>query len=152
MGHRAIFFDGAGSLLWAFAFFLYLWLFGVSIPFIGLGLLSGAVFGVAVALKHTRSIEKNGEFRTTPMMFAFVVLLIIVVVLVGIYVFPTLGLEALVEMLNFVYSILPAFFASRIVVYLNWERKNARHILVDSMWVITKVYAAPELRGTQLAG
>jgi hypothetical protein len=152
MGHRAVFLDGAAGLIWAFACLLYFRLLGVSIGFIGLGLLSGAVFGAVVALKHVRSIEKNGEFRTTLKMFAFVVVWIIVVALVGIYVFPSLRLEALVQMLNFVYSILPAFFASRIVVYLNWERKNARHILFDSMWVITKVYAAPELRGRQLTG
>ncbi len=144
--------DGAAGLLWTFAFFVYFGLLGVSIPFSGLGFLSGAVYGVVVALKHTRSIEKSGEFRTTLRMFGFLVLWIIVVVLVAIYVLPTLRLEALSQMLNFVYAIPPAFYASRIFVYLNWERKNARHILFDSMWVITKVYAAPELRGRQLTG
>lgn len=152
MGHRAVFVDGAAGLLWAFACFIWLGVFGVNLPFIGLGLLLGAVYGAAVAVKQTRSIEKNGEFRTTLKMFAFFVLFVIVVVLVGIYVLPTLRLEALIQVTKVVYAIPPAFYASRIMVYLNWERKNARHVLFDSIWVITKVYAAPELRGRQLTG
>ena len=147
MGHRAVFLDGAAGVLWTLAWILFLRLIGASISFIGLGLLCGAIYGVVVALKHTRSIDKNGEFRTTGKMWAFVVLLVVVVVLIGVFLLPTLRLEVLIQLTGLVYAIPPAFYASRIMVYLNWERKNARHVLFDSMWVITKVYAAPELRG-----
>jgi len=149
MSHRAVFFDGAVCLLWVFACFLYLRLVGFNILIISIGLLSGVLYGAAVALKYIRSIEKNGEFRTTPKMLAFILLTIIIVVLVIIYVSPTLSFEAVIQMVNFIYPVLPAFYAARIIVYLSWERKNARRIVFDGLLVVTAVYAVPELRERQ---
>lgn len=149
MGHRLVFLDGVNCVLFAFICLLSLKLVNLNIALIDLGLLSGLLCGVAVARKYTRSIEKNGEFRTTPKMLAFLLLTVIIIVLVTIYVLPTLSFEAVIQMINFTYPIYPAFFAGRMILYLNWERKNARRILFDGLLVVTTVYAVPELRERQ---
>ncbi len=150
MGHRTVFFDGAFGLLWILMCFMYLGTVGANILPISLGVLSGLVYGAVVALKYTRSIEKTGEFRNTPRILAFALLAITIVALIAIiaiYLFPTFSLDIVIQMTNFTYSIFPGFYVARTIVYANWERKNARRILFDSIWIVTRVYAVPELRG-----
>jgi len=150
MGYRAVFFDGALGLLWFLVCFMYLGVLGANLLFISLGVLTGLVFGGLLALKYTRSIEKNGEFRNTRRTLAFALMAAIIVVLIGlfaIYFFPTFSLDAVIQLTNFVYPILPAFYVARTIVYLSWERKNARRILFDGLIYVSRVYAVPELRG-----
>jgi len=136
--------------LWAFVCFLYLEVVGFDILPIGLGILSGLVYGVAVALKYIRSIEKNGEFRMTLKILAFILLTVIIIVSIVIYFLPALRPEAVIQMINFIYPVIPAFYAARMILYLSWERKHVRRILFDGLLVVTRVYAFPELRGDSL--
>jgi len=144
---RAVFFDGVMALLWAFACFFFLGVVGVNVPIIFLGVLSGIIYGSAVALKYIGSIEKNREFRVTLKTWAVMLLAIIIAVPIFLYLFLSLGLEAGIIMINFIYPVLLAFYAARITLYLNWERKNARRIVFDGLLAVTRVYATPELKG-----
>ncbi len=110
-----------------------------------------SVYGAAVALKYTRSIEKNGEFRNTRRILAFTLLAVLIIILIGtilIYIFPSFSLDVVIQITNFEYPILLSFYVARTIVYLSWERKNVRRIVFDGLLVVTRVYAVPELRGT----
>jgi len=65
VGTRAVFLDGIVFLLWVFLCFCYLGVIGFNILLSGLGVVSGLVFGVAVALRYIRSLERKGEIRLT---------------------------------------------------------------------------------------
>jgi len=147
MRHRAVFFDGLMIPLWAFVCFLYLSLVGLDISLVGLGVIFGLVLGSAVALKYIGSIEKNGEYRVTLKTWAFLLLTIIIVLPIALYLLFSLGPEVGIQMINFIYPSIPALYAARMILYLNWERKHARRIVFDGLLVVTRVYAAPELRG-----
>jgi len=144
MRHRAVFFDGVMIPLWAFVCFLYLRLVGLDILLIGLGVLFGLICGAAVALKYIGSIEKKGEYRVTLKTWAFLLLTIIIVVSILLYLLFSLGLEVGIQMVSFLYPSIPALYATRMILYLNWERKHARRILFDGLLVVTSVYAVPE--------
>lgn len=139
MKPRAVFFDGVMILLWAFVCFIYVGIFGFNILFSGLGVVFGLVFGIPVALKQISSLEKNGEFKVTLKIGALMLLTIIIAESIAIYLIFSYGPIIGIPMLSFIYPYLPAFYAARIILYLNWERKNRRLILSD--W--TRVYVAP---------
>jgi len=48
-------------------------------------------------------------------------------------------------MLNFACPIILAFYAARMILYLDWERKHARRIFFEMPYglVLTRVYAVP---------
>jgi hypothetical protein len=135
---RAVFFDGIAFLLWTFACFIYLGIFGFNILLCGLGVVFGLVLGILVALKQISSLEKNGEFKVTLKIGALMLLTIIIAMPIAIYSIFSYGLRVGILMLSFIYPYLPAFYAARIILYLNWERKNQKLILSD--W--TRVYVA----------
>jgi len=139
---RAVFFDSVLFLIWTFACFIYLRAFGFRIAFGAFGLAAGFIFGVAVAIRQLRFIQEKGEFRATLKTWAFILLTIIVVVPIVLYLLSTLGLETGIQMISFIYPFIPALYAARIILYLNWEKKNQKHILFDGH-VLTRVYAAP---------
>jgi hypothetical protein len=136
---RAVFFDGIAFLLWAFACFIYLGIFGFNILLCGLGVVFGFVFGVLGAQKQISSLEKNGEFKVTRKIGALMLLTIIIAISVAIYLIFSYGLMVGIPMLSFIYPYLLAFYAARIILYLSWERKHRRLIFSD--W--TRVYVAP---------
>lgn len=149
MTHRAVFFDGVAFLLWAFLCFVYLGIYRFNILLSSLGVVFGLVFGAAVALKHISSIEKNGEFRVTLKAWAFLLLTIIIVVPIVLYLPISLGLEAGIQMVRFLYPSIPALYPAKIILYLNWERKHKKLILYDGL-VTTRVYAPQDLKGDNL--
>ena len=142
---RAVFVDGVTFLLWAFICFIYLGIYGFNILLSSGGVVFGLVYGVVLALRHIKNIEKNGEFRITRKILAFMLLAIIIIVPTALYLLFSLGLEAGIQMLNFACPIIPAFYAARMILYLDWERKHARRIFFEMPYglVLTKVYAVP---------
>jgi len=139
---RATFFDSVLCLLWAFLCFINLGVIGFDILRSVLGVVFGLVFGVVVALKHVKSIEKNGEFRATLKMLAFALLTGIILISIALYLLFSLGLEAGIQMASFIYPFIPALYAARVIVYLSWERRHKKLILFDGL-VLTRVYAVP---------
>jgi hypothetical protein len=135
---RVVFFDGVILLLWTFACFIYLGIFGFNILLCSLGVVFGFVFGILGALKQISSLEKNGEFKVTLKIGALMLLTIIIAIPIAIYSIFIYGTSAGFLMLSFIYPYLPAFYAARIILYLTWERKTRRLILYD--W--TRVYVA----------
>lgn len=142
MRTRAIFFDGILFLLWAFLCFINLRLVSFNILLSGLGVIFGLVFGVAIALRYIRSLEKNGEFRVTRKTWAFALLAIDIALGIALYFLFRLGLEAGIQMVSFLYPYIPAFYVARIAVYSNWERRHKKHISFDGL-VLTRVYTVP---------
>jgi len=145
---RAVFFDGLLFLLWTFLCFIYLGIFGFNILLCGLGVIFGLVLGISVALKQISSLEKNGEFKVTLKTGALMLLTIIIAIPIAIYLIFSYGLGVGIPMLSFLYPYLSAFYAARIILYLNWERKNQKIILSD----LTRVYAAPRNFEKSLSG
>ena len=136
---RVVFLDGLIVPLWAFVAFINLGIFGFNILLVCLGVVFGLVFGAAVALKQISSIEENGEFKATLKTWALALLAIIILISMVYFLF-SLGLEVRIQMLSLLYPFIPAPFAARIILYLNWERKHKRRILSDGL-VFTRVYA-----------
>jgi len=66
-------------------------------------------------------------------------LTIIIVMPISIYLIFNYGPTVGILMVGFIYPYLPAFYAARIILYLNWERKNQKLILSD----LTRAYVAP---------
>jgi hypothetical protein len=139
---RAIFLDGAVLLVWTFQCLIYLGIFGFNILLGSGGVVFGLVFGVALALKQISSIEKNGEFRATIKTWAYALLIIIIFVLSYIYLLFSLESEAVIQIFSFAYLALFVLYATRIILYLNWERKHRRLIFSDGL-VFTRVYSVP---------
>jgi len=150
-----IFLDAVAFLLWASICFFQFGIFGFNILLSGLGVVFGLGFGVAVALRQLSSLEKIGELRTTRKMWVFTLLTIIIVVSIVLYLVFILRVSLLpyvqilevslplyVQMQSFLYPILLALYAARIIFYLNWERKHKKFILFDG-FVFTKVYSVP---------
>lgn len=145
-------------MLWLFCFghpyvFFQFGIFGFNILLSGLGVVFGLVFGVAVALRQLSNLEKIGELRTTRKMWAFTLLTIIIVVSIVLYLVFILGaslalyvvllevsLPLYAQMQSFLYPILLALYAARIILYLNWERNHKKFIVFDAF---TKVYSVP---------
>jgi len=141
---RVVFLNAVALLLWAFICFFQFGIFGFNILLSSLGVVFGLGFGVAVALRQLSSLEKIGELRTTPKMWAFTLLTIIIVVSIVLYLVFSLGvsLALYVQMLSFLHPFLLALYASIIILYLNWERNHKKFILFDG-FVFTKVYSVP---------
>jgi hypothetical protein len=140
---RAVLLDGITFLLWTFVAFMNFGIFGVSgyswnILLSGLGVVFGLVLGISAALKQLSSVEKNGEFKVTLKIGALMLLTIIIAIPIAIYAIFSYGLRVAILMLSFIYPCLLAVYAARIIIYLNWERKNQELILSD--W--TRVYVA----------
>ena len=142
MGTRAVFLDGIVLPLWAFICFMNLGVFGFDIILSSLGIVSGLVFGVAVALRYIKSLEKKGEIRVTFKTLAFMLLTIGIALGIIIYLLFSFGLEAVIQMGHFLYPFVPALYGAQIVLYMNWERKHKKHIMFDGL-VFTRVYAVP---------
>ncbi|TEU06267.1 hypothetical protein E3I90_02620 [Candidatus Bathyarchaeota archaeon] len=143
MGTRAVFLDGIVFPLGVFLCFFYLGVFGFNILLSGLGVVFGLVFGVAVALRYIRILERKGEIRVTLKSLAFMLLTIGIVLGIALYLLFSLGLEAGIQIGSFIYPFFPALFGARIVLYMNWERKHKKHILFEGL-VFTRVYAVPK--------
>lgn len=139
---RVIFYDSVILLLWAFVCFFFLGTIGFNIVFDAFGLFTGFVFGAAVTLKQLSFLKEKGEIRVTLKTLAYVLLIIITVVPISLYLVLSLGLETGIKMLNFIYPSIPAFYAARIALYSNWERKHEKHILFKGP-MFTGVYAVP---------
>jgi len=142
VGTRAVFLDGIVLPLWAFICFMNLGVFGFDIILSSLGIVSGLVFGVAVALRYIKSLEKKGEIRVTFKTLAFMLLTIGIALGIIIYLLFSFGLEAVIQMGHFLYPFVPALYGAQIVLYMNWERKHKKHIMFDGL-VFTRVYAVP---------
>ena len=140
MGVRAIFLDAVVFLLYAFICFIYLGIYRFNILLSSLGFVFGLVFGVAAALKQISSLEKIGELRATLKTWAFMLLTIIILVPIALYLLFSLGPEAGIQMLSFIYPSIPALYTARIILFLNWERKHKRLILFEGL-VFTRIYA-----------
>lgn len=145
MGTRAVFLDGIVFLLGTYLCFAryYLGFIGFNILLSGLGVVFGLVFGVAVALRYIRSLERKGEIRVTLKSLAFMLLTIGIALGIALYLLFSLGLEAGIQIGSFIYPFFPALFGARIVLYMNWERKHKKHILFEGL-VFTRVYAVPK--------
>lgn len=151
MGTRAVFLDGIVFLLGVFLCFAryYLGFIGFNILLSGLGVVFGLVFGVAVALRYIRSLERKGEIRVTLKSLAFMLLTIGIALGIALYLLFSLGLEASQltkrssQIGSFIYPFFPALFGARVVLYMNWERKHKKHILFEGL-VFTRVYAVPK--------
>jgi len=124
MRYGAVFLDSAIFLLWAFICFIYQGIYRFNILLSSLGVVFGLVFGVAVALKQISSLEKIGELRTTLKTWAFMLLTIIILVPIALYLVFSLGPEVGIQMISFLYPSIPALYATVIILYLNWERKQ----------------------------
>jgi hypothetical protein len=140
---RAVLLDGVTFLLWTLVALMNFGIFGVSgyswnILLSGLGVVFGLVLGISAALKQLSSVEKNGEFKVTLKIGALMLLTIIIAIPIAIHAIFSYGLRVAILMLSFIYPCLLAAYAARIIIYLNWERKNQEFILSD--W--TRVYAA----------
>ena len=92
-----------------------------------------------IPLKQISSLEKNGEFKVTLKTGALMLLTIIIIIPIAIYLIFSYGPIVGIPMLSFLYPSIPAIYAARIILYLNWERKNQKLILSD----LTRVYVAP---------
>ena len=90
------------------------------------------------ALKQISSLEKNGEFKVTLKTGALMLLAIIIVIPIAIYSLFSYGPMVGIPMLSFIYPCVLALYVARIILYLNWERKNQKFILSDWM----RVYVA----------
>jgi peptidoglycan/LPS O-acetylase OafA/YrhL len=143
MGARAVLLEGVVLLLWAsLCFYYHVVVIGFDILFSILGVVSGLIIGTMVALRYLKSLEEKGEFQVTLKIGALTLLTLIIVIPIAIYLILSYGLIVGIPMLSFVYPCLPALYAARIILYLNWERKHKKHILFDGR-VLTRVYAAP---------
>jgi hypothetical protein len=148
---RVIFLFALALLLWAFVCLLQFGIYGFNILLSGLSIVFGFGSGVAVALKQLSRLEKIGELRPTPKMWAFTLLTITIVVSIVLYLVFSLGVSLLlyvqilgvslplfVQMLSFLYPFLLAFYVAIIIIYLNWERSHKKFILSDGF---SKVYS-----------
>jgi len=146
MRARVVFLDGVMILLWIFLNFFHLGIWGYNILFISLGVVFGSVFGVAVGLIQTGILEKKGKIRVNLLTIAFILGSFFISLGIALYLLFTLGLGAGIQMLSLLYPSVPAIYAGRMILYLNWERKHRRLILYDGL-VTTRVYAREDLKG-----
>ena len=143
MGYRVVFWDCLWFLVWALVCFILLKTFGFNILLSSLGVVFGLVYGITAVQWYIKGIEKNGEFRATRKMWAFLLLAIIVIVPLAVYSGLSFGLAGARQMISFVYPILLAFIATRIGLILNLERKQKKHILSKGFWILS-LYTSPE--------
>jgi len=137
---RAVFFDVVLFLLWAVLCFIYFGILGFSILLAALGIVSGLAFGVVVALVQLDNLEKKGVFRPALKAFALALLTLTIGLPIVLYILLTWGKEGGVQTVGFMYPFIPALYAARITLYLNWERRHDK--LLFSNW--TKIYVAPK--------
>jgi hypothetical protein len=144
MGYRAVFLDGVVFLLWASAYSVSLEIYGFNLLLGSFGAIVGLAYGGVITLWQLKIIEKNGELIATHKMWAFKLLEIIYIVpLVAYFVFG-FGLAVWErQMVSFACLIVAATHATHTGLFLNWERKQKKHILYEG-FLSGRVYASPE--------
>jgi Ca2+/Na+ antiporter len=145
MGYRAVFLDGVVFLLWAFACSVSFRNYGFNLLLGSFGVVFGLVYGGVITLRQLKIIEKNGELRATRKMWAFVLLAIIDIVPLVVYFAFSFGLAVWErQMVSFAFLIVAATHATQTGLFLNWERKQKKHILYEG-FLSGRVYASPEI-------
>lgn len=140
MKPRTVFFDGTLFLLWILVCFFDSTFVNFNVILSGFGVIFGLGLGVLIAWRQTCSLEIKGEYKAAlktlmltllvgvPMMFCLVFLLF------------SYGPAVGVPMVSFLLPAVPTVYASRIVFFLNWERKNKKLILYDLRY-LNRIYA-----------
>lgn len=145
MGYRAVFLDAVMFLLWAFACSVSFGTYGFNLLLGSFGVVFGLVYGGVITLWQLKIIEKNGELGVTRKMWAFRLLENIYVVPVVAYFVFSSGLAVWErQMVSFAFLIVAATHATQIGLFLNWERKQKKHILYER-FLSGRVYASPEI-------
>jgi FlaA1/EpsC-like NDP-sugar epimerase len=150
MAYRAVFVYCLAFLAWAYVGFTELWINGFNVLVGSFGGAIGLIFGVIVTQRQLKIIEKNSEFKATRKMWAIALLAIIVLLSLLVYfalAYFALYLVVMRQIASFVFLILPPFYATQIGLFLNWERKNRKHILFEGLGS-PRVYASPETERT----
>ena len=88
------------------------------------------------------TIKKNGEFKSTRKTWAFALLVIIVVVLLIIYVAFSFGMAGARQIMSLAYPFAVTVFATQTSLYLSWERRQKKQILLEGDWV-GRLYVSP---------
>jgi amino acid transporter len=146
VGYRVVFTYSFAFLAWVFVCLVELMIFGFNVLLGSFGGVIGLILGVLAALWQFKKIEKDGEFKATRKMWAFALLAVIVLVLSLTYftvAYFALYLALIRQIASFLFLILPPFYASQVGLFLNWERRQKRHILSDG-FMSTRVYAYPQ--------
>jgi uncharacterized membrane protein YqjE len=146
MGYRVVSIYGVAFVAWVYVCFIELWINGFNFLLGCLGGVVGLVCGFVQTQWQLKVIEKNGEFKATRKRLAVALLAIIVLVLLLAYfslVNFALYLAVARQMASFVFLILPLFYATQIGLFLNWERKQKKHIFSEGL-MSTRIYTSPE--------
>jgi hypothetical protein len=146
VGYKAVFTYGVAFLAWTWVCIIELSINGVNVLLGSFGGVVGLIFGVVATRWQLKIMVKNGEFKATRKMWILALLAIIVLVSLEVYfalVYFASYLAVGRQMASFVFPILSLFYATQIGLFLNWERKQKKHILSEG-FMSTRIYASSE--------
>jgi hypothetical protein len=101
------------------------------------GVIVGAVAGVAVTRRRLRFLAENAEVRTiTPRVLSTILFTVGgMFILLSFWVFfSILAIGSQLAVLDFMFPMLPALWASEAIMFLRWERKHRKLIFAEYGW------------------
>jgi len=114
-------------------------------PFIiVLGIAVGLLIGAPVYLRQLRDIEEKGEHRASLKIVVLQVLIVVIVVSVTLYLTYSSELSLLLKIFSFLFPLAIALVASRIVLFLRWEKSHKMLIMLEDSLALPKMYAVPK--------
>jgi hypothetical protein len=100
--------------------------------------------------RQIRIIEEKGELKSTLTTWAWAIGFAFVIaglVLLGLSILNALNYFSTI-IWSFVFTYSAAFLATEMSVIRKWQRESHREILIDSSWVVGRMYASPPMENT----
>jgi hypothetical protein len=156
MGERAIYISAVMTFVWAALAYLQLHVYNrlYHIPSssviiaITSGLIAGALCGVAVTRRQLRFLTKKSETRVTLITWLYTIGALFITIGVVLFFVTSVPPETVIIATYFMAPMVSASEAARTILFVNWERKHKRIILLPSV-VSNKMYVFPKIEETQ---
>jgi ammonia channel protein AmtB len=156
MGERAIYISAFYTFVWAAIAFLQLYANNLRyhipsssvIIAITSGLIAGALCGVAVTRRQLQFLTKKGETRVTLITWLYIIGALFITIGVVFFFVTSVPTETVIIATYFMATMVSASEAARTILFVNWERKHKRIILLPGV-VSNKMYVFPKIEETQ---
>jgi branched-subunit amino acid ABC-type transport system permease component len=112
---------------------------------VAIAIIAAVPVAYVIQRRQLRIIEEKGELKTTLTTWAWAIGLAFVLaglVVLGFSILNVLNYFSTI-MVSFFFTYSAAFLVTEMYVIRKWQHKNHREILLDSSWIVGRMYASP---------
>jgi hypothetical protein len=152
MGERAIYISAVTTFVWAALAYLQLYFNNMRyhipsssvIIAITSGLIAGALYGAVTTRKQLQFLTKKGETRVTLITWLYTIGALFITIAVVFFFVTNVPPETVIIAIDFMAPLVSASQAARTILFVNWERKCKRVILLPTVFS-NKMYVFPKI-------